>query len=379
MRRRLSTGPEETEAETTERTELKDRIYVCHTFYHIYVTFLKEMNLPKEKRGRATLVISHMSTDFGEFPQRVRRSGFFEEVVDFDEKPESFFPELAKYRKKEANFLKSTLNRIRFTKRFAKLEAPYIPVDFRQYKDIYVFCDSDPIGYYLNGHRIAYHALEDGLNCLHNGDLAHLDNLSHFPIKAFLSEKLNLIFIQNGYSKYCLDMEVNDISAITIPYHKYREVPRSGLVANLSQEDKDLLLQVFVPDREQLCSMIHDESVKTALILTEPLCTLPVRKQIFHDIVERFGGEYALILKPHPRDELDYREEFPGYPVIDRVVPMEMLNFIENCHIDLAIGVFTELGALDFAEKKVRLGADFMDAYEDPSIHRFADLSCLKR
>lgn len=357
---------------------MKDRIYVCHTFYHIYVAFLKEMNLPKEKRGRGTLVISHMSTDFGDFPERVRRSGFFEEVVDFDEKPESFFPELARFRKKETNFLKSTLNRIRFTKRFAKLEARYIPVDFRQYRDIYVFCDSDPIGYYLNGNRIAYHALEDGLNCLHNGDLAHLDNLSHFRIKAFLSEKLNLIFIQNGYSKYCLDMEVNDISAITIPYHKYKEVPRSSLVANLSQEDKNLLLQVFVPDMEQLCRMIRDESVKTALILTEPLCTLPVRKQIFHDIVERFGGEYSLIFKPHPRDELDYREEFPGYPVIDRVVPMEMLNFIENCHIDLAIGVFTELGALDFAAEKLKLGADFMDAYEDPSIHRFADLSRLK-
>ncbi len=361
------------------RRQLKDRIYVCHTFYHIYVTFLKEMNLPRQKRGQATLVISHMSTDFGDFPERVRRSGFFEEVIDFDEKPESFFPELARFRKKEANFFKSTVNRIRFTKRFARLEAPYVPVDFKQYGEIYVFCDSDPIGFYLNGNRIHYHALEDGLNCLHNGDLAHLDNLAHFPIKAFLSEKLNLIFIQNGYSKYCIDMEVNDISAITIPYHKYREVPRRGLVEALSQEDKNLLLKVFVPDMEQLLGLLRDDAVKTALILTEPLCSLPVRRRIFHDIADRFGKEYALIFKPHPRDELDYRKEFPGYPVIDRVVPMEMLNFIENCRIDLAVGVFTELGALDFADQKLKLGADFMDAYEDPSIHRFADLTGRKR
>ena len=242
-----------------------------------------------------------------------------------------------------------------------------------------MFCDSDPIGFYLNGNRIHYHALEDGLNCLHNGDLAHLDNLAHFPIKAFLSEKLNLIFIQNGYSKYCIDMEVNDISDITIPYHKYREVPRRGLVEALSQEDKNLLLKVFVPDMEQLLGLLRDKAVKTALILTEPLCSLPVRRRIFHDIADRFGKEYALIFKPHPRDELDYRKEFPGYPVIDRVVPMEMLNFIENCRIDLAVGVFTELGALDFADQKLKLGADFMDAYEDPSIHRFADLTGRKR
>lgn len=354
---------------------MKERIYVCHTFYHIYVSFLKEINLPEERRGKATLVISHMSTDFGDFPERVRQAGFFEEVVDFDEKHERCFPELAKYRKKENNFVKSTINRIIFTKKFAKLEAPYVPVDFKQYRDIYVFCDSDPIGFYLNAKKIPYHAVEDGLNCLHNGDLAHLDNMSHFKIKAFLSQKLNLIFIQNGYGKYCLDMEVNDISAIAIPFEKYVEVPRKKLVDNLSAEDKELLLKVFVPDIEQLKEAIKDENVRTALILTEPLCTLDVRKKIFEDIISRYEKEYMLIFKPHPRDELDYRKEFPGYVVIDKVVPMEMLNFIEGCSMDLAVGVFTELGALDFAKEKVRLGADFMDAYEAPEIHRFPDLT----
>ena len=331
-----------------------------------------------EKRGGATLVISHMSTDFGDFPERIRRAGFFEEVIDFDEKHERCFPELAKYRYKESNFIKSIWNRVVFTKKFAKLQAPYIPVDFKQYKDIYVFCDSDPIGYYLNWRRIPYHAVEDGLDCLRNGDLAHLDNINHFGVKAFLSQKCNLIFIQNGYSKYCLDMEVNDISAIAIPFEKYVEVPRRKLVENLTAQDKELLLNVFVQDMEQLKEAIRDENVKTALILTEPLCTLDVRKQIFQDIAARYEKEYMLIFKPHPRDELDYRKEFPGYAVIDKTVPMEMLNFLEGCRMDLVIGVFTELGALDFAKEKVRLGADFMDAYEAPEIHRFADLTKCK-
>ncbi len=357
---------------------MKERIYVCHTFYHIYVTFLKEMNLPDERRGRATLVISHMSTDFGDFPETIRRSGFFEEVLDFDEKHEKCFPELAKYRYKESNFVKSIWNRIAFTKKLARLQAPYVPVDFKLYKDIYVFCDSDPIGYYLNWRRIPYHAVEDGLDCLRNGDLAHLDNLNHFKVKAFLSQKCNLIFIQNGYSKYCLDMEVNDISAITIPFEKYVEVPRRRLVEKLSARDKELLLEVFVPDIEKLKTALKDDDVKTALILTEPLCTLEVRKKIFQDIVAMYEKEYMLIFKPHPRDELDYRKEFPGYAIIDKTVPMEMFNFMEGCQMDLVVGVFTELGALDFAKEKIRLGADFMDAYEAPEIHRFPDLTKCK-
>lgn len=357
---------------------MKERIYVCHTFYHIYVSFLKEMNLPPEKRGKATLVISHMSTPFGDFPERVRKAGFFEEVIDFDEKHERNFPQLEKYRKKESNLVKNLVKRIIYTKKFAALQAPFIPVDFKQYKDIYVFCDSDPIGFYLNANKIYYHAVEDGLNCLHNGDLAHLDNMGHFKLKAFLSQKLNLIFIQNGYGKYCLDMEVNDISAIAIPFEKYVEVPRKKLVEGLDRESKDLLLKVFVPDIQQLKETIMDEHVRTALILTEPLCTLEVRRKIFADIVARYEKEYALIFKPHPRDELDYRKEFPGYPVIDKTVPMEMLNFLEDCRMDLAIGVFTEMGALEFVKETVRLGADFMDAYEAPEIHRFPDLTKTK-
>lgn len=36
---------------------MKDRIYVCHTYYHVYVACLKELNLEREKRGNATLVM----------------------------------------------------------------------------------------------------------------------------------------------------------------------------------------------------------------------------------------------------------------------------------------------------------------------------------
>lgn len=353
---------------------MKDRIYVCHTFYHVYITFLKEMNLPAEQRGKGTLVISHMSNRFGDFPERVRSLGFFEEVIDFDEKEESFFPELAKYRKPGGNLLKNLWNRILFTRKFAKLEAPYIPVDFRQYREIYVFCDSDPIGYYLNQNKIYYHAVEDGLNCLKNGDLAHYDNRSHFALKAFLSQKCNLIFIQNGFGRYCIDMEVNDISAIEIPFEKYVEVPRKELLAGIGAGDKEILLQAFVEDIERLKQIIADGNKKTVLILTEPLCTLPVRKQIFTDIIDSYKGEYSILLKPHPRDELDYRKEFPGACIIDKTVPMEMLNFFEGYQIDLAVGVFTELGALDFAREKLRLGPDFMDRYEEPAAHRQADI-----
>ena len=356
---------------------MKDRIYICHTYYHAYVTFLKELKIraeadPARKAGTATLVLSKMSNNFENLKARVESTGLFEEVLEFDEKREDFFPELAKYRLDTGNFLGNLKNRIRFTREYARLEAPYVPVNLKEYKDIYVYCDSDPIGYYLNQNHIRYHAVEDGLNCLKNFDAARYDNRGHFKLKAFLSRYLNLIFVQNGYGKYCMDMEVNDISAIHYPCPRYIEQPRKELVDRLTEADKQLILQAFVKNKEELEHQIA-ESNKVGdkiLILTDPLCTLDVREKIFRDVIKMYEKEGSIFIKPHPRDELDYRKLFPEYPQFDATVPMEMLNFFPGLRFKKVVGVLTEVKGLPFAEEAVRLGPYFMDAYEDPLIHR---------
>ncbi len=374
---------------------MKDRIYVCHTYYHVYVTFLKELKLRAncEAEGRdfggATLVLSKLSNNFETLKERVERTGFFEEVIEFDEKREDFFPELARLRqgagnsegKRRVGFPWNLWYRIRFTRLYAKLEAPFVPVDFRQYKDIYVFCDSDPIGYYLNQNRIYYHALEDGLNCLKNFDAARYDNRGHFGLKVFLSRKLNLIFVQNGYGKYCIDMEVNNISLIQYPCPQYIEEPRLALAERLTDEDKQLLLRAFIRDKEELERQIEESSKvgDKILILTDPLCTLDVREKIFRDIVKKYEAEGTIFIKPHPRDELDYRKLFPQYPQFDATVPMEVLNYFPNLHFKKAVTVLTEIKAIQFADEIDRLGEDFMDLYEDPLIHRQNEQVGIKR
>lgn len=355
---------------------MKERIYVCHTYYHVYVTFLKELKIREEQaanwKSGATLVLSKMSNDFEQLKARVESTNLFEEVIEFDEKREDFFPELAKWRQGTGNFLGNLYYRIRFTKLYAKLEAPYVPVDFKTYEDIFVYCDSDPIGYYLNQYKIPYHALEDGLNCLKNFDAARYDNRGHFALKAFLSRKCNLIFVQNGYGKYCIDMEVNDISAIQYPCPQYIEAPRQALVDRLTDTDKELILQAFIRDKESLERQIEQSNQvgDKILILTDPLCSLEVREQIFRDIVEQYEKEGTVFIKPHPRDALDYRKIFAQYPQFDATVPMELLGFFPNLRFKKVVGVLTEMKGIQFADEVVRLGADFMDRYEDPLIHR---------
>lgn len=362
---------------------MKDRIYVCHTYYHVYVTFLKELKLRAEipdaaRRGLATLVLSTMSCNFEDLKTRVESTGLFEQVLTYEEKNESCFPELAVLRQgggkivRRIPFLGNLWSRIRFTKRYAELQESTVPVDFREYRDVYVYCDSDPIGYYLNRKHIYYHALEDGLNCLKNFDAARYDNRGHFGLKVFLSRKLNLIHVQNGYAKYCIDMEVNDISLIQYPCPQYIEQSRQALADRLTAEDKDLLLQAFLRDKPGLERQI-DEANRCGdkiLILTDPLCSLDVRERIFRDIIAHYEKEGTIFLKPHPRDNLDYAKLFPQIPRFDATMPMEMLNFFPNLRFAKVVAVLTEVKAIQFADQVVRLGEDFMDKYEDPKVHR---------
>ena len=294
-------------------------------------------------------------------------------MILFDEKRESNFPELSHLRDDKGNIISNMYNRIRFTKKFAKCQAPYIPVDFKQYKDVYVFCDTDPIGYYLNQNHIYYHAVEDGFNTLRPCVYSRFDNQGHWKLKKFFSRKLNLIFIRDGYGKYCLDMEVNDLSVIKDDPDVYKEVSRNALMESLDKDSRELIIRTFVRGYDKMLevgrSIESDE--KNILILTEPLTpSFDTREKIFRDLVNEYSKEGRVFLKPHPRDDLDYRNRFADVLQFDRTIPMEIFNFFEEIHFDLLVAVYTELGSVKFADEAIQLGHDFMDKYEDPSIHR---------
>lgn len=352
----------------------KARIYVCHTYYHVYVAFLKEFAL-SGKTEKADIVLSSISTDFEKLGERLRRTGFFGEVIAFEEKKDTYFPGLARWKKDRGNSVLNLIQRMIFTKKFARLQEPFIPVDFSFYRDIYVFCDSDPVGYYLNYKKIPYHALEDGINCLQIFDAARYDNRGNFRLKAWMAAH-NLIFIQNGYAKYCLDMEINQKEGLKYDCPKYVVVPRSELAECVGPRESEILLEAFIPDTAKLKEQLKmvREGQENVLLLTEQLCSLSVRKQIFTDILKEYCSDCVVFIKPHPRDEMDYEKEFPEQIVLKGRFPLEILNHIPQIHFHKAVSVFTQaVYSMDFVDEKVFLGEEFMDRYEDPDVHRYND------
>lgn len=362
-----------------QNRKTKSRIYVCHTFYHVYVAVLKEMKLvretPKAVYQKADIALSSVSTDFEHLGDRLTKTGIFQNVIALDEKREDFFPELAKYRKDYKNVLRHMINRMIFTKRLAKCEAPYMEViDFAAYEDIYVFCDSDPIGYYLNYRHLYYHAVEDGLDCLKNLDDAYVANHGHFRLKTWFSRH-NLIFIMNGWGKYCLDMEINDRSVVPTDCPRFVEVPRKPLERALTPEQKKQMIQAFIEDADALMQQLKPsrEGEAFACFLTEPHpVDIEARKRVCLDVLAKYCQGYRVLIKPHPRDTVDYEALCPDAVVLRGRFPVEVLNFFEGLRIKRAVSIVTTaMNNMDFVEEKLNLGASFWDAYEDPEKHAY--------
>lgn len=357
------------------------RIYVCHTLYHVYISILKEMNLTKEEaqKGKADIALSSMFMDFEDLPDRLEKAGIFRRVHALHEKRDSDFPELMKYKQNHNNIVKHMLNRIIYTKKYGKIQDNYITINFREYQDIYVFCDSDPIGYYLSYHHIYYHAVEDGLDCLQHFDAAHVDNRGHFELKAALAAR-NIIFIQNGYGKYCLDMEINDKSVVPYTFEKYKEVPRKPMERALTPEQKKLMLQVFLPDAQEIAKQLAGCEA-CVLFLTEAFPPEEeVRKAVCDEVLRDYCAGAHVVIKPHPRDDLDYCTLYPQCTVIRGKFPIEVLNFIEGIHFKKMISIITSaLDAIEFADEKVNIGPQIWDAYEQEEKHAFMKEAWNKR
>ena len=79
-------------------------------------------------------------------------------------------------------------------------------------------------------------------------------------------------------------------------------------------------------------SDFNDYEGKTVLILTQALSaqefmTFDEEIKIYEEMINRFK-DYTPIIKPHPRDETDYRKLFEGVEILNKSFPIELLNLI---------------------------------------------------
>ena len=108
---------------------------------------------------------------------------------------------------------------------------------------------------------------------------------------------------------------------------KVRIINMQELWDNLSDLQKKNILNIF-----NIKDTIYKFDGETLLILTQPLSqeghlTLNEEINIYQKVIEKYNN-YKLIIKPHPRDDKDYKKIFPQSTIIEKTFPIEILGLI---------------------------------------------------
>lgn len=341
-----------------------NRIYICHTYYHVYVSLLKELNNSDNKSYKVDIVLSKVSTNFKNLKDKLINSGIFNNVFEMNEKNpiELLGEEIDSYL--SDNLVVKLVNNIKYAKTIAKRLSKYVNIDFSNYDEIFVYCDSDPIGYYLNYKKIKYCAVEDGLDSL---KYSYQSKQRFFGVKKVLAS-LGLIFMPNGFSKYAVAVEVNDKTKGFTPKKKTVELSRKTLVDNLKDRDKKLIYDIFMGEYKiRSNKTINDKTVLLIVQAFYPGILDSIDKQVrlYRDLINEYCKGFIVYIKPHPLDRFEYDRYFNDCIILEKYFPLEALNFSDSLHFNRALTVCsTSIDAINFVDEKIIVGMDFLEKYK---------------
>jgi hypothetical protein len=112
----------------------------------------------------------------------------------------------------------------------------------------------------------------------------------------------------------------------------------SKLWDNMNEQKRRYILDIY----DTSDADIHPLKGKSHIVLTQPFLTdgiMPEMEQveIYENIIKKYDPS-RLVLKPHPRDHINYKKYFPDIFIFDKPIPMQLLSII-GIHFKKAITI----------------------------------------
>lgn len=330
-------------------------VYICETSYHLLITLIKASI---NQGSKYKLILGTGKVIDSDVIKRIEESNLFESIERYDglEKYDTmldysgFFP----------------LRGISLRKQLDR----FVQWNYNKSDDYYMYNDVSILGKWFNAHKIKYHLIEDGLDT-YTLPTVHSNNYPESKTKRAVRQFFNAGFYCFGESKYTSSIEVNKMEGLQFDKRGKNiiVVPRKELFSKLSNSDKRRILEIYLGSKK-----VNDIKEKLlgkegTLLLTQPLSfdamtSREIHRKFYLDIAREYAvGQ--LIIKPHPRDDMDYHELFPEALVIeDKYLPVETLGFLEGITISKAVTwCSTSINGLDFCEEKISLGIEYIKPY----------------
>jgi len=263
--------------------------------------------------------------------------------------------------------------------------------DVREYDEVNVFWDLGYMGTYLNICHIPYILHEDSLNSYTHirgvrTNYEYIFDREGYEYRRRKEKREGVIPF--GFSDECKAVEVNSLDGIEIDapevLEKFRAVPRKEIEDRLTDEKKKQIYHLFFGDEEKCADDSQSDKSnapsnrtsppKRLLLLTEPFAKtgrleseeqqLLLYKKIVKEYSEAFSDEQSateLVIKAHPRDTFDYKEAFPDATVLEKNVPMEVMNYDDSVRFDRAVTVTSSvIQNIKNADEKILLGREYL-------------------
>lgn len=296
------------------------KLYVCHTVYHLYITMLESYTAQGEND---VLLVDTIENAHG-LSEQILKTRIFKHVYSISRK-EYFGKAIHEYL---GNYINC---KFRFHKIKNKLNFLY------NYSEIFLFNDYTEIGAFLAQAKIRYHLLEDGLDVFKQFNVYEEIGRAYY-LKKFLYAIFKIPY-SLGMSSLCVDVEVNDNQNLKSKIQKPITVKnRKTMVESIDESYRHKIFNAFGVSPIELLD-------KRVLILTQVLKELLVVKDdkeqftFYKNIVCQFAGEYAVYLKPHPRDRIDYTILTKQYNVVilKKEIPLEVYAYLPDMKFNFVI------------------------------------------
>ncbi len=232
---------------------------------------------------------------------------------------------------------------------------------------------------YLQGLNLKY--IEDGPNSFNLWETGPMfQDYLKYRKSSILFKMICRIFRGNYYRQpIATSSSVKEIYT-TAEYNKFYHIGKvkhilnwKTLWENSSKEKQDYILNIFNVTREDLEELKGKKTILlTQAFYDDRMMTKEEQIEMYRKILNNYDSQ-DVVIKPHPRDFLNYKKEFPDIYYFDKIIPIQLLA-VWGVDFD-NVATVTSSAALAFGiEKKI----DWYGSYSHPGIIKNEGLRTLE-
>ena len=320
-------------------------LFVATSYHHVLTAIAKKY----ANQSAMDLFISNRSTGdeyWNLYLGQIKANKWFDHVFFFDERilgPPSPIHPLATYWYELCGE----------KKRIAQIP----DLNLKQYDLIYLIDDKMFLGSTVVRDKLTYHLCEDTVLTYQIMKKAKSSKVLNAPYNIIcpVLKTLNYWHPVFGYGESCKAIESSSVDGLPkrLPREKITVVDRMEQINAIPDEEKRKLCDMFL-DKENVEYMRNNRDA--VMIMTCPLKKGDMDFELQTSVVCKIMKHYVgakFIIKPHPRDDTDYKSAFPDSIVLRRSFPSEVFSFLDGIEISEVVSVgSTSVNSCTFAKKK---------------------------